>query len=421
MPLSEKPSLAIAPAANGGRSGREDPANVQTVRSLISSASIGATNRRRLLQILYDMGPSSRSRLARALGVNRATITGIVQPLVEEGVLTEFEPLPSTSAGGKPARPLWFSPDSDPICAVLFTQNSVRTALVSMSGEVYGEHRETVRPSARSTAAGLDKLNKCLTATLAETNRTVQGIGVAVGGMVDTTANTIVTMSLAPAFSGFPLGSEIESRFGLPVWIDHHPQALLLGDRWFGIGRNVNTFASIYTGDSLGSALFFDGHIYNGPGGAGGEIGHTIVNQGGDICHCGQRGCWETIAALPWLRETAKQRGMADAERLDSASLLERAQQEVPGADELLDEYARNVAIGIANLQQVMAPSFYVLHGDVVRGGEPVRRLIEKHVKDLALDHPGARLQILLGSDSDDTALRGAAGLVLSAQLRTRL
>ncbi len=412
--MSEKSTIAT-------NNGAAAPLEQRTVRSLVSSASIGATNRRRLLQILYDMGPSSRSRLAKALGVNRATITGIVQPLIEDGVLTEFDKLPSTSAGGKPARPIWFSPDSDPICAVLFTQNSVRTALVSMSGEVYGEHRETFRPSARSTAAGIDKLHACLTATLAETERNVQGVGVAVGGMVDTTSDTIVTMSLAPAFSGFPLGTEIASRFGLPVWIDHHPQALLLGDRWFGIGRNVNTFASIYTGESLGSALFFDGHIYNGPGGAGGEIGHTIVNQGGDLCHCGQHGCWETIAALPWLRKTARRRGITGADRMDSAVLLELAEGDVPGAAELLDEYTRNVAIGIANLQQILAPSIYVLHGDVVLGGETVRGKIEHHVRDLVLNHPGARLQILLGSDSDDTALRGAAGLVLSAQLRTRL
>src|SRR5687768_1014697 len=71
--------------------------------NLISTASVGPVNRGRLLQALYDMGPSSRADLARFTGVSRGTIGGIVQPLLEQRILVEGEVVPPNQAGGKPA------------------------------------------------------------------------------------------------------------------------------------------------------------------------------------------------------------------------------------------------------------------------------------------------------------------------------
>ncbi|MBV9636798.1 MAG: winged helix-turn-helix domain-containing protein, partial [Methylobacteriaceae bacterium] len=104
--------------------------------SLISPADVGQANRGRILQALFDLGPTSRAELARNAGVNRATITGIVQPLIEEGVLVEGEPLPAGGLGGKPARPLEFSPHAPRVVGVKLMPGAVRSALVSWTGEV---------------------------------------------------------------------------------------------------------------------------------------------------------------------------------------------------------------------------------------------------------------------------------------------
>jgi predicted NBD/HSP70 family sugar kinase len=69
---------------------------------------------------------------------------------------------------------------------------------------------------------------------------------------------------------------------------------------------------------------------------------------------CGRRGCWDTIATLSWLRREAARIGPPAAEAINSARLM--AGRDRPGAAELLDRYARNVAVGIANLQQTIAP-----------------------------------------------------------------
>ena len=398
--------------------GREETRQTKPGRSLLSSSLVGATNRGRVLQALFDLGPTSRVELARQAGVNRTTISGIVQPLLDQQLLVEGEPVQARGGGGKPARPLWFSPDARPICGALLMPGSIRTALVSLGGRIHAEHEASLPTDAAQRQEMVEGIAACMARTLGEAHRAPLGIGIAVGGMVDTDRRSIVAVNLAPVLDGMPLGEELARRFSLPVMLDHHPRALLVGDRWFGKGRGVRDFAVVYTGEVLGGALYLDGHLHRGPAGAGGELGHTFVQVDGQSCRCGRRGCWDTIATLGWLRREARADGLADPDSIDSRRLARLATDGVSGAAALLDRYARNVAIGIANLQQTVAPNFFILHGDVVGGGKPLIDAILNHVRHLVPPRPGSEIVFATGETEDRAALLGAAGLVLSDLLQ---
>ncbi|WP_345647776.1 ROK family transcriptional regulator [Streptomyces tremellae] len=374
-------------------------------------------NRARVLQLLYDMGPLSRADLAKLIGVTRTTVGSVVQPLIDGGVLVEGEPRPSGAVGGKPARPLWFSRDGQPIGAVHLMPGRVAAAAVSPVGEVLATAGGTFRADAPDGSAAVDLVVECLRRVLPADGRRALGVGVAVGGMVDTDTGTIVEVSLAPALSGLPLAPLVSRRLGLDVHIDHHPRAQALGDRWFGQARGVRSFASLYLADVLGVGLVLDGAVQRGRAGAGGEIGHSVVElDGGEVCNCGRRGCWETVATVGWLRGEARRLRLPGAGGLTPGRLAERAADD-PAAAELLDRYARNIAVGIVNLQHTLAPGLFLLHGDVVAGGEVLRAAIEAHVAGWVLPQPGGPPEIVLAEDRDHATLLGAAGIVLSQSL----
>jgi predicted NBD/HSP70 family sugar kinase len=392
----------------------DSPTALRDRPSLLSSSLVGSTNRGRVVQALFDRGPSSRAELARFAGVNRTTISGIVQPLLDQQFLVEGDPVPAGDVGGKPARPLWFSPQSRPICGILLMPEEVRSCLVSLEGKIEAEHSEPLSVHPGSVDEVTERLIRCVSRTLASAKRSPLGLGVAAGGMVDTNRRSIIAVNLAPVLAGYPVGDILSRRFNLPVQIDHHPRALLVGDRWFGKGRGMRNFAVVYTGEVLGGALHLDGHLYRGLSGAGGELGHTFVQVDGDVCHCGRRGCWETIATLGWLRRRAREAGLPDPDAINSQRLVALAGNGASGAAELLDLYARNVAIGIANLQQTVAPNFFILHGDVVGGGPRMVDAIARHVRRLVPSRPGGEVSFETGDTEDRAALLGAAGLVLS-------
>ncbi|MGA8112994.1 MAG: ROK family protein, partial [Actinocatenispora sp.] len=341
------------------------PLGTPSARPLISATVIGRANRGRVLQALFDLGPTSRAELARLVGVNRSTITAIVQPLIDTGILIEGEPLPAGGSGGKPARPLGLSPAASPIGALQVMPGRVRAALVSITGDVLAQDARPFPVQRGRTAEAARTISDCLDTVLRQAHRRPIGVGIAVGGMVDTDHGSIVEVNLAPSLSGLALGPRIAEHTGLPVHIDHHPRAMLLGDRWFGPGRGISTFAVIYTGEVLGGAFMVDGRVHRGSAGAGGELGHTFVQLGGDLCRCGRRGCWETMATLGWLRRTCAAERIPGTDDTTTAQLALLARTNADAA-KVLDRYAFNLAVGIANLQQTLALNRYVLHGDAV-------------------------------------------------------
>jgi len=371
--------------------------------------------RARVLQALYELGPLSRAELSRVTGDSRAGITGLVQTLLDEGVLAEQEARPSSPAGGKPSRPLWISPEARPIGAAHLVPGRVEFALVSAAGEVLSLDSVPV-PEGDREAAG-----RCIADGLAgireAAGRPLLGVGVAVGGMVDTDTGTVVSVALAPELDGLPLGKLLAERLDVPVHIDLHPRVQALGDRWFGQGRGRSHFASVYTGEALGVGLVIDGQVHRGPSGMGGEIGHSIVQAGGRRCHCGQTGCWETIAGHGWLREQAVRAGLPGAAELTAGPLARLAAARHPGAAELLDAWAANLSVGLANLHQVLAPGLFILHGDAAAGGEELRGRVERELRARIPAHPAGPPSVTFTTLQDHATLLGAAGLVLSGQL----
>ncbi|AHG50188.1 ROK family transcriptional regulator (plasmid) [Rhizobium leguminosarum bv. trifolii CB782] len=339
-----------------------------------------------------------------------------MQPLIEQGILAEGEVIPPKEAGGKPGTKLWFSKEARPICAVLLLHDRVSVCLVSLEGEVYSQQGAEFPKSLTHPFDAFRIIATCIEEAT-ESRRPILGIGVAVSGMINTEAGTIVAVSLAPFLKGFPLEEELKKRFRVPVCVDQDIRALLVGDRWFGKGRGRKHFASVYIGETLGGALYLDGRLYRGPAGAGGEIGHTTVDMKGRICQCGRRGCWETIASSRWLAEEAKTRRLPQPHSVDVSRLMTLVTDGVPGGRELLQDYVFNISLGLANLQHFMAPNLIVIHGDIVRGGNPVLHLIQETFRDLVFHRPGDEVTVDFGASDCTAALRGAASLLLSELL----
>src|SRR5690606_31236683 len=104
---------------------------------------------------------------------------------------------------------------------------------------------------------------------------------------------------------------------------------------------------------------------------------------------------------------------------IDCARLVRLARDGSAAARDLLDRYARNIAIGIANLQQTLSLNAYILHGDAATGGTMIADLVRRHVEDFVMMRPNQEISILVnGKGEGHTALRGAAGLVVSDHLK---
>jgi predicted NBD/HSP70 family sugar kinase len=385
--------------------------------SLLSPSRIGDVNRSRVLQAFCDHGPLSRAELAKMAGVTRATIGNITNSLIESGLIEEHEPR-EASGVGKPATPLWFAPGAGLSAAAAITPGLFEVALVDARGEVIRHSRGQFDPAADTDVELRQRLMQAFSRVIGEEPGQLLGIGIAVPGVCDTEGGVIVGSGQVGALRGSGLVESLSRRFDQRVLVDNDARAQALGEKWFGQGRGEPTFASIQTGHGLGVGLVLDGVVYRGERGQTGELGHTTVVLDGVRCRCGLTGCWETVASLRWLRQEARRRRIKDAGTLDAARLVALAETGSAAAQRLLEDYADHLAVGLANLVQVLNPPLLILHGDVVGGGEPLRRLIEDGVRGRVLPNLRGGIRVVLSDLDQRAGLLGAAALVLSETFR---
>jgi predicted NBD/HSP70 family sugar kinase len=381
---------------------------------LLTPSHIGDFNRSRVIQAFCDYGPLSRAELAKMAGVTRATIGNIVMALLEAGVIEEGEPRDSTGKVGKRGRPLWFGSRAGLSGAVAIGEGHFEAALINARGEVLEDTNGEFDPKDSNGASAIHAISKGLEKVIPESTDELLGIGVAVPGVCDTASGKILGSGQVPGLAGTGLVETLTPRFGMRVIIDNDSRAQALGEKWFGKGRGIPTFASIQTGDGIGVGMVISGTIYRGRRGEAGEAGHCSVVKDGELCRCGLRGCWETIATLRWLRAKASRIQLPNADALDARALVDLKESGSGDASSLLDEYANNLAIGLANLSQILNPSFFILHGDAVGGGETLRALIEQKTKEQVLDYLRDELEVVLSELDQRAGLLGAAGVVLS-------
>jgi predicted NBD/HSP70 family sugar kinase len=383
-------------------------------RHLLKPSHIGDFNRSRVIQALCDHGPLSRAELAKMAGVTRATIGNIVTALLEAGVIEEGEPRDSTGKVGKRGRPLWFGSRAGLSGAVAIGEGHFEAALINARGELLEDTQGEFDPKDSEGGSAIRAISKGLEKVVPNSSAELLGIGVAVPGVCDTSSGQIVGSGQVPGLAGTALVETLSPRFGMRVVIDNDSRAQALGEKWFGRGRGIPTFASIQTGDGIGVGMVISGTIYRGRRGEAGEAGHCSVVKDGETCRCGLKGCWETIASVRWLRAEAAVRGLPDSAVIDARVLMNLADEGSKDAAELLDDYADNLAIGLANLAQMLSPGFFILHGDAVGGGEKLRALIETKTKERVLGYLRDDLEVVLSELDQRAGLLGAAGLVLS-------
>ena len=380
---------------------------------LLTTHLIGDVNRSRVLQAFCDHGPLSRADLARLAGVPRATIGVIVASLLDDGLLEQLAP-DRDGKVGKPGRPLWFARHAALSVAVGFDDEHVRAALVSARGERLAETAVGLATPTATPAELARAVEAAVRAVLPATGN-VLGVGLVVPGVCDTVAGEVVGSGQLPGAVGARLAATLALRLGLPVLLDNDARAQALGEKWFGDARGMSTFASVQTGTGLGVGMVLGGQLYRGEDGRTGELGHTQVVPGGEACRCGLAGCWETVATLRWLRAQARTAGLPRAARTTTATLTADGS---PAAEALLQAYADNLAVGLANLVNLLGTRRIILHGDVVGGGEPMRARVEAATRARVLGYLRDDVHLMLSPLDAGATLLGAAGLVLSETFR---
>ena len=209
----------------------------------------------------------------------------------------------------------------------------------------------------------------------------VIAVGVGAAGMIDAKEGVL---RFAPnlAWRNLPIAERMRDALGLPCQVDNDASMAAYGEFRFGAGRGYRHLLLVTVGTGLGGGIVSDGRLFRGANGFAAEIGHVIVEPGGPLCGCGNRGCWEQVAAGRAIdrmgREEAREhehsilRRLAggDPDEVTGELVTQAAKQGDDAAKGILAEVGRRLGQGIAGLVNVLDPQVVVVGGGAIVAGD---------------------------------------------------
>ena len=199
--------------------------------------------------------------------------------------------------------------------------------------------------------------------------------------MIDATEG-ILRFAPNLAWRNLPIAERMRDALGLPCQVDNDASMAAYGEFRFGAGRGYRHLLLVTVGTGLGGGIVSDGRLFRGANGFAAEIGHVIVEPGGPLCGCGNRGCWEQVAAGRAIdrmgREEAREhehsilRRLAggDPDEVNGELVTQAAKQGDGAATGILAEVGRRLGQGIAGLVNVLDPQVVVVGGGAIVAGD---------------------------------------------------
>ena len=374
---------------------------------------------------IYLHSPISRVEIAQRLGLTTATITGMVNPMINAGLLRETTaPVEETKGAGRPRMMLEFAAEAYYICGVDAGPYRTNYILTDLRGKIVAV-RHTDQPLDEYQVT-LERFARQIPEFLEESGvprEKILGVGICLPGMIDGSVDKIYDI-LHEGWTEHSLSTELGERLGLKVEVENNVRARAISAELFDRIVKAEPFAYFFVSFGIACQMIIDGKVLYGQSAAAGEIGHTVVQRGGPVCPtCGNRGCLEALTG-----ERAILRQCRDVMSTDTPTLLKKlcpdprelTMDQVLMAQELGDKAVSNViedaieylGIALANTINLISPRSVVLEGRILSTPKNQERMIQTVEQYMFHIHSGQTEFMFLPYDPDRGA-RAAAAVVV--------
>ncbi|WP_239617811.1 ROK family protein [Cohnella mopanensis] len=359
-----------------------------------------------VLEYILRGSPLSRAQISEQSGLNKATVSSLVQDLIDGALVQEIGT--GQSSGGRKPVLLEFVASSGYAVGIDLGVNYIRGVLTDLRGNVVAERTSALRLTEPNAA--VDQLCGCIEHLMTEAPSSpygIVGIGVGVPGLVDDNGTILFAPNLQ--WRDIPLQRLLTEKFSLPITIDNEANMGALGEQKYGVGRSINNLIYVSVGIGIGTGLILHKSLYKGASGFSGEMGHLSVEAHGKSCTCGNRGCWEMYASEQALLEQAAPLGFEDLE-----SLLVAASSGRQDVLELFSNIGEYLGVGIANIVNVFNPDAVVIGNRMSQARPWLENALRQTVVQRALGFHLRKVQLLFAELGERSSMMGAAEMAIA-------
>lgn len=370
-------------------------------------------NKRTVLHVLYQRHETSRVSISSETGLNRATVSSLVDELIAEQFVQEIGL--GTSHGGRKPILLRFNADAGYAIGIDLQITHIDTVLTNTRREVVYQNRRQMDTGEQPLNP--ENLQKVLAeevraaqAVCPESPRGILGVGVALPGLVNYETGSVTYLPNL-GITEWPIAPKLSEHLQIPVAIDNDANC----GAWEAyLSTGIPNLLFINAGIGVGAGIILNGKLHRGRDGIAGEAGHTTISTMGVVCSCGNNGCWEQYSSEQALARYLREQGVDQVDAF-APHFIDKSIVAAEGGSHAYIQSWRTLAealgVGISNLLQILNPDCVYLGGTIAEAATILLPEIHRVIRHRAMY---ANKTVPVSVLPSQTVARGAAGLAIA-------
>ncbi len=336
-------------------------------------------NRATILNIIREMQPISRVEIAKLVGLNKSTVSSIVNDLIEEGLLDEQE-IKDRNIGRNPIQ-LSLKTDANFVGAVNIDYLSTHIGVFDINGtllksQVIPTDMKAMKRFFKQCAVSLKQLKKELKI------KRLKGVGVTSVGIIDTENSRLSSVHFG--IKDVEIGKMF--REVMPeedqIKFENNANSCALAEKWFSKIESRD-FVYMWIGDSIGAGIIVNGQLLRGEHFSAGELGRINMFQLDDSQRYKEYDNLERFASNEailnkYFQFSGKVKEPYTEERL--RAVIDKALACDETAVNVLLRTSHYLALGLSGIIQVLDPRMIILGGMLTDAWDIIHPELERQV-----------------------------------------
>lgn len=385
----------------------------------------------KIIRHLFVKREDSNAEICNRLNISSPTSMALINELMEEGLVVKQGR--GISVGGRRPHLFGLQDGSFFVLSIHMEKFKTKMAIFDNNNRCVTEIETYPLPVSRDMAS-IEQLHafaeELLLRTGIDTSRLI-GIGLSIPGLVNSQEGKSFTYFLNQEPN--TLQQVLESKFHKPVFIQNDVKSACLAEFRFGLAHGLKNVLVLSLDWGIGLGIIVDGKIRSGSSGFAGEFGHIPLVEDGLLCHCGKRGCLETVASGIALARIAKsgiksgqstflnKLSSSQIDQLEPQLVIEAANEGDQYAINILSEIGMNLGKGIAMLIQLFNPELIILGGKIAEAKQYITTPIQQSINTYCMTQLRERTRITLSELGPNASIYGSVATVMENILQNQI
>ncbi len=343
-----------------------------------NSKSIKLVNTNLVIEKLLELKETSRIELARITTLNKATISSIIQVLIDKNIVIELDKKIKTS--GRSANAISLNKNAGRILSLDLQTHLIYGVITNLYGDILFEINKEISNSEFSSYLTilLETIDELKLNTYNSTYGII-GIGIGVYGILSKSKKIVYTPF--SSWKDIELKKIIFAHTGIKTYVENEANISALGEN-ISHAQQSN-LVSLNIGIGVGMGIIIDHKLYTGENGYAGEIGHTILIPNGKKCVCGNYGCLER-----YISDTA----LVDDyyaltnQKISIDDLIEKIKTKNEYALKIYKDFIKYLSLTINNISQMLNPQTIVINSKIIEAAPESISLIKNKLRSKVMN-----------------------------------